>query len=140
MRNSISLLMISTVVFVGGGCAAGESRPIEAPFVSNEPLINAQPFVSEFFSPIEVGIGAANIRKWQAFTSLSDSDLNGPPMLWSCGTVYLLPNTPVASWSLSGVSSTVVYRPILDIVGLRNGTSSKNETVYYHFRLNNGAE
>jgi hypothetical protein len=55
-----------------------------------------------------------------------------------CGLTWKDSAMQFARWTLTGVSTTRLYRPILDISALRTGRSSENVLRYYQFRFDDG--
>lgn len=140
MCNFKNPLCLALAILVIAGCAGTSSKPIEPRIDINENSFIPQSATSYSPLPISTGIGESNLLKWEAFTSRPSADIDDSLNLYTCGVYDWLPQIPPSSWFLTGAQATPVYKPILDIEAMRTGTPSRNETIYYHFRLKNSED
>ena len=86
--------------------------------------------------PIEPkpNLGNIDLRYWHNLTSPPESEFDVHVGGFYCSLIYPLA-VPPGQWVLVGVSEEQRYTPLLDIYSDQTGSSTKNDTVYYHFQL-----
>ena len=135
IRCFVVLASIVGVLFTTAGCASTQSDPIDVSISVDDTKFIPQPKSGLSFSPVSNGIGEDNLKKWHSYTGTPETPLAVPFYYGHCGLVDWLPQSPAASWQLTTIRATTVYVPIFDIEAMRTGTTSRNETVYYYFKL-----
>lgn len=126
---------LATVLLATVSCATESPSPSALPVPTPE-LAAETGFKPN--NPLEPrpNLGNIDLSYWNYRTSPPEEELDLYVGDFICGFMYR-EAVPPGKWVLVGVSEEQRYTPILDIYSDQTGSSTQNDTVYYHFQLIN---